>query len=90
MEIRGDLSTPFPSLPTLQYTHITVHPHMYLWNVLGEAPVCFECKHLNDGSGELSQHRWAETCQRSLASFQFPECKKTALCTLPWKAVDCV
>lgn len=52
------VSTPFSSLPT---TH-TLHPHMYLWKVVGEAPVCFGCKHLNVGSmncrartGELKQ-----------------------------------
>lgn len=57
------VSAPFPSLPT---TH-TLHPHVYLWNVLGEAPVCFDCKHLSAGSGEPSQDSWAETGQRSLA-----------------------
>lgn len=80
------VSTPSPSLPS---TH-TLQPPTYLWNVLREAPVCFHCKHLNIGSGELSQDRWAEKGQRSLAEFQFPEltvscrhgAKKYELCTL--------
>lgn len=79
----GDPSvpTPFPSLPT---TH-TLHPHMYLWNVLGEAPVCFDCKHLNAGE------RWAEPGQvgwdRSKVTGLMPvprfikTRKKTALCS---------
>ncbi len=73
----GDLrvSTPFPSLPTAH----TLHPHMYLWKVLREAAVCFDCKHLNAGSGEQSQDRWAETGQRSLASFQFPESQRRSV-----------
>lgn len=54
-------------LPSLQYplyTHVTP---TYLWNVLREASVCSECKHLNAGSDEQRQDRWNETGQWSLA-----------------------
>lgn len=51
--------------------HYPLEPHTYTWNAHREVKVCFHCKHLNAGSSELSQHRWAETGQRSLALFHF-------------------
>lgn len=44
------------SLRYLLHTHITP-THMYLWSVLGEAPVCLDCKHLNAEPGQVGRDR---------------------------------